>query len=135
MSKEAVVVEYRVGKRDNKERTLNSLTILVEEVQEIIRVRKLQIHNWIKIEPIITENKIIIDYAKKCIKKQKLSRDKFNQINHIYIHKKLILLAELVGLRGTNVTVAFYNINEMSLLKQKLEFLNVKKLLSLVIKV
>ena len=41
MSKEAVVVEYRVGKRDNKERTSNSLTILVEEVQEIIRVRKL----------------------------------------------------------------------------------------------
>ena len=112
-----------------------NLITWVEEVQEMMRVRDLCICNQIKTEPIITENKIIMDYAKKYIKENKVLRDTHDQINYICIHKKLLLLSELVGERGRNVTAAFYNINEKSLLKWKLNFLSVKKLPPAAIKV
>ena len=41
-----------------------------------------------------------MDYAKKHIKVNELSREVFDQINHVRLQKEMILLAELVRVRG-----------------------------------
>ena len=64
MSQEAILTEYRLRKMKNIERTLANLTTQVEEVQEIIRVRDLEIFNLTKIILIIIENVIIIKLIK-----------------------------------------------------------------------
>ena len=70
----------------------------------------------------------MMDYTKKYILDNRLQREVFDQTNQVRIFKKMIILAELVGVRERQFTEAFYNLNDESMIKWKIRFPTVKKL-------
>ena len=54
------------------------------------------------------------------VNKNDLKQQYFDKINYIRLHKKIILLVKLVGVRARNLTEAFNKIEVKSLLKWKI---------------
>ena len=58
------------------------------------------IHNKLLLSGKITQNKTIIDLVCQFIIEKKEDRDIYNQINHEWLFKKILLPAKLVRARG-----------------------------------
>ena len=81
-----------------------------------------------RLSPKITNNKIIMSIAREYVKEKDLLNGFWDEINLIRIYKKMILLLELVGVKGRCRIEAYDNVNKKSLLKWKIDFSKVKKL-------
>ena len=50
--------------------------------------------------------------AIRLIVEMKQDKDTYNQINHVYLYKKILLLVELVSVRGQKRTLCYSNNNK-----------------------
>ena len=65
----------------------------------------------------ITNNKILMEFIVEYIKEKGLKNDSVDQINHMRLFKKVILLAEIIGARGRATTECYETIEERSMLE------------------
>ena len=70
---------------------------------------------------------MIIDLVRKFVLEHKIKNKYYNHINHIRLYEEILILVELVRIRGQNIIEAFYQVKDKSLLKQKLDFPKVNK--------
>ena len=68
-----------------------------------------------------------MDIAREFIKEEKLNGNAWNEINHVQLKKKMILLLELVDMKGKAQTEVYNNIKAKSLIKQKINFPMIKE--------
>ena len=83
--------------------------------------RKMRIVNNRNENQIITDNKILIEFVVEYVKEKGLKNNSINQINHVRLFKKVILLAEIIGVRG-RAAEWYERIEESSMLEQNIEF-------------
>ena len=76
----------------------------------------------------IMENKILIEFVIEYIKEKKLKNEVFDQINHIRLYKKIILLVELVRDQVLATTECYDRIEAESIIEQKINFPPILKL-------
>ena len=76
--------------------------------------RKLLLINTTSIHDKITKNKIIINYVEEYAQEKQLKQSVVQNINLVWLYKKLYLPIELVGIRGDKQTEAFNNIHAPS---------------------
>ena len=124
-----IMIEYREGstKVAGDKKSIN-IKIQNEQVRVSLKKRNLMILNDRMELPTIISNITIIKLAEEFVKEKEEKLRIYNKINHVRLQKKMIILAELVGIRGMQSTQCFDNINEVSLIKWKIQFLIVKKL-------
>ena len=75
-----------------------------------------------------TNNKTIIYYVKQYIAEKEVHKNTYDQLNHVCLYKKIIIPAELVGIRGGQETKYYYDFDAKSTLQWKIKFLLVLKL-------
>jgi len=63
-----------------------------------------------------------MDYAIDYVKEKNLAMKILALINHVRLHKEIILLYELVGMEGRCKTLEFRNTNDKSCIKWKIKF-------------
>ena len=71
-----------------------------------------------------------MEYVTEYIKEKELRSEVYDQINHIQLYKKVILLAEVVWARGLLTTEYYNRIEVKSIIEWKLTFFNVTKLIT-----
>jgi len=79
--------------------------------------------NYVK----FTDNKTITKYVIEYISSKELHKVTYNQINHIHLYKKILLLAEIVGAEGRCETEYYFNFKATSILQWKIKFPKVVK--------
>ena len=70
-----------------------------DEIEQILQIRGLSIENTCKLAA-ITDNKTIMNYARRYVQEKDLNFDVIPPINHIRLYKKMYLLHKLIGFRG-----------------------------------
>jgi uncharacterized protein with PQ loop repeat len=91
-----------------------SNTIWNDEVENILRKRKLQLININNEHLRLTVNNTIIDFVVKYIEEMKLKYNTIQSLNQMRIFKKMYLLYELVELDGNSITTTYTNEEECS---------------------
>ena len=69
-------------------------------VKELFQICKIKFENTNQQKILISQNIIIINYAKLCIKEENLDMKVLSQINYMKIFKLMILPCELIEIRG-----------------------------------
>ena len=64
-----------------------------------------------------TDNKIIMHFVKQYIVENEVYKNIYDQLNHVYLYKKIIIPAELVGIRGGQETKCYYDFDAKSSLQ------------------
>ena len=117
MNKEVMIVECGKRKWIMDAKWLIKLpTIWVEEICNMMNKRNLEVVNQTIDRLFLTDNKTIIEYAEQYIVKKELENSVCDRINYVWLHKEMIIPAELVGVRGRERMEAFTNIEKKSLL-------------------
>jgi len=66
---------------------------------------------------LITNNKMIMQYAIEYLKQKELNNKTIDHINYMWLYKKMILPIELVSTSGNGQTDAFWDIEAESLIE------------------
>ena len=65
----------------------------------------------------LIENKMIIDYVKQYMIENDLDNIAFDQVNYVWLYKKMIIPTELVRARERDRTDAYNELEDKSILK------------------
>ena len=90
-------------------------------------MKKIKIINDRNENQIITENKILMEFIAEYVKEKGLKNNFIDQINHIRLFKKVILLEEIIRVRGSATTECYETIEERSILEWNIEFPLIEK--------
>ena len=93
----------------------------------MIERRKLKMINRRLRAPKITQNIIIIKITIEFMNKMEFPNKFYNKINQVRLQKRIIISVELVRVRENKQTEVFNNNKSQSILKQKIEFQEVKR--------
>ena len=75
----------------------------------------------------ITNNKILMEFIAEYVKEKGLKNDSVDQINHMRLFKKVILLAEIIRVRGLATIEYYERIEEKSMIEWNIEFSLIEK--------
>ena len=89
----------------------------IDLVEEYLFKRDIIIKNKVNSEEKITQNTTIIEYEAQYIRAEKNQSMRMQRINRVRIHKRMYLPFELVNIDGRQPTNAYYNQEEISLIK------------------
>jgi len=98
-----------------------------DEIQVKLEKRQLTIHNRTNEPKWMSRNNTIMDYAVKYIEAERLQEKILAPINHVRLHKRMVLPCELVGFNGERTTKEMREHYSQSCVKWTMEFEKVPK--------
>jgi len=93
-----------------------------DEIGQRLIDRGIKLRNVEESKYVKTTNKTIMDYAIEYAKEKEMDEKIIPLINHVRLYKRIILLCELVGLKGREETKSYKNELERSCLMWKVPF-------------
>jgi len=101
----------RVNKGENPKDRYWKVT-WVDEVNDLLWIRKITIKNETKNHLFASTNKTIMEYALEYVKSINCDRDVIWNLNYVRMKKEIVFPFELLGLNGDRKTSCFQNIEE-----------------------